>query len=89
MPVTMKKIMYFIHDSTLVEQAPEVRHSRVQHCIGEMEMQDLEAQFEDKVALRTDKMKWLIHERMGKFLLSWAQLPDPTFLSHQLQHWTG
>lgn len=23
--------------------------SRVQHCIGEMEMQDLEAQFEDKV----------------------------------------
>lgn len=56
MSVTMKKLMSFIHDSTLVEQAPELSHSRVQHCVGDMEVEDLEAQFEDKAALRTDEM---------------------------------
>lgn len=48
--------MSFIHDCTLVGQAPELRHSRVQHCIGDTEMEDLEAQFEKKAALRTDEM---------------------------------
>lgn len=56
MSVTMKKLLSFIHESTLVEQAPELGHSRVQHCIDDMEMEDLEAQFEDKVALRTDEI---------------------------------
>lgn len=31
-------------------------HSRVQHCVGDMEVEDFEAQFEDKAALRTDEM---------------------------------
>lgn len=51
MSVITKKSMSFIHDSTLVEQPPGLRHSRVQHCVGDMEMEDLEAQFEDNVAL--------------------------------------
>lgn len=75
----MKKLLSFIHESTLVEQAPELGHSRVQHCIDDMEMEDLEAQFEDKVALGTDEIYWLTLVRMGKLLLSWAQMCDPSF----------
>lgn len=51
MSVIMKKLMSFIPDSTLVEQALKLRHSSVHHCIGDMEMEDLEARFEDKDAL--------------------------------------
>lgn len=73
----MKIWMSFIHDSTVVEQAPEQRHSGVQHCVGAMEKEDLEAQFEDEVALRTDERWWLILMRMGKSLLSCLILPSP------------